>query len=280
VAAGITRVVTAMEDPDPRVAGRGHAILRTAGIDVVVGIGSAEAVRAHRGHISRVARGRPWVTLKLAQTADGYAGQTGERLLITGAGANARTHLMRAHADAILVGVSTVLADDPRLDVRLPGLEERSPVRVVLDSYLRTRSSSRLVATVALRPTWLLCSETAPKAEEARLAAAGVEVIRIAADPAGRVDLAEGLQALGCRGITRLLCEGGPTLAEALGTADLLDEVVLMTGAAGLGGTKGEPPGTIPAIRPALARTLRTRFSQLDTERVGPDRIDIFERLA
>jgi diaminohydroxyphosphoribosylaminopyrimidine deaminase/5-amino-6-(5-phosphoribosylamino)uracil reductase len=279
VAAGIARVVTAIEDPDPRVAGRGHALLRSAGLEVVIGEGAAEAARAHRGHISRVVRGRPWTTLKLAQTADGYAGRQGERLVITDQGANARTHLMRAHADAILVGISTVLVDDPRLDVRLPGLEERSPIRVVIDTHLQTPSCSRVIATAKLRPIWILCSEGARREDEARLAAEGAEVIRVAADAMGRVDLAAALCALGARGITRLFCEGGPTLAEALAAADLLDEVVLMTSAARLLTSSEAPIGAYPASRPGLGAALRARFRPVDAEQVGPDRIETFERM-
>jgi diaminohydroxyphosphoribosylaminopyrimidine deaminase/5-amino-6-(5-phosphoribosylamino)uracil reductase len=280
VAAGIARVVTAIEDPDPRVTGRGHAILRDAKIDVAVGLGSVAAARAHRGHISRVVRGRPWVTLKLAQTSDGYAGRRGERLLITAEGANARTHMMRARADAIVVGISTILADDPQLDVRLPGLEDRSPVRVVLDSHLRTPPASRLVATARLRRTWILCSEAAPPADEARLVGAGIEVIRIAPDHAGRVDLRTALQLLGKSGITRLFCEGGPALSDALGAADLLDDIVLITSADRLGARGEAPPGAVPALGPALAAMLRRRFRRVDTDEVGPDRIETFERIA
>lgn len=280
VAAGIGRVVTAIEDPDPRVAGRGHAVLRAACIDVAVGAGRVEAARIHRGHITRVVRGRPWVTLKLARTADGYGGRKGERLLVTGEGANARTHLMRAHADAVLVGISTVLADDPRLDVRLPGVEDRSPLRIVVDTHLRTPCSCRVVATARLRPTWILCSEAAPAADEARLVAQGADVIRIAVDAAGRVDLRVALQALGKRGITRLFCEGGPTLADALASADLLDDIVLMTGPARLGAPAEAPPGAVPALGPTLAAALRTGFRPVDADHAGSDLVESYERIA
>jgi diaminohydroxyphosphoribosylaminopyrimidine deaminase/5-amino-6-(5-phosphoribosylamino)uracil reductase len=280
VAAGIARVFTAIEDPDPRVAGRGHAILRAAGVDVAVGIGAAEAGRVHRGHISRVVRGRPWLTLKLAQTADGYAGRKGERLLITGRASNARTHMMRTHADAVLIGISTVLTDDPRLDVRLPGVEERSPVRVVLDSHLRLPSSSRLSAMAAQHRSWIVCSEAAPAGDETRLIAAGFEVIRVAADPSGRVDLAAALLCLGERGLTRIFCEGGPTLAGALGRADLVDDLVLMTGAADLSVEGGAALEGIPALQADLAAALRTKFRLVETEQVGPDTIQTFERIA
>ena len=145
IKAGIARVVSALEDPNPRVAGQGHARLRAAGIRVDVGPGADQARRDHRGHILRVTEGRPCVTLKLAETADGFAsgGRHDPRLHITGQIANLRVQIMRATHEAILVGVETALADDPALTVRLPGLE-RKPWRVVLDTHLRLPPQSRL----------------------------------------------------------------------------------------------------------------------------------------
>jgi diaminohydroxyphosphoribosylaminopyrimidine deaminase/5-amino-6-(5-phosphoribosylamino)uracil reductase len=188
--------------------------------------------------------------------------------------------MMRTHADAVLVGISTVLADDPWLNVRLPGLEERSPVRVVLDSHLRLPSSSRLSATAARFRSWVVCSEAAPDGEEARLVTAGFEVIRVAAGPSGRVDLAAALLCLGARGLTRVFCEGGPTLAGALGEADLVDELVLITGAADLSVRVGAALEATPALQADLAAALRTRFRLVETEQVGPDTIQTFERIA
>src|SRR3954451_6954122 len=130
IAAGIARVVSALEDPDPRVAGRGHARLRAAGIEVATGIGAEEARRANLGHILRVTQGRPMVTLKLAETADGFAASANAhdpRLMITGQAANNRVQMMRALHDAIMIGAGTALGDDPLLTVRLPGLDKRSP---------------------------------------------------------------------------------------------------------------------------------------------------------
>ncbi|MFZ0115020.1 MAG: bifunctional diaminohydroxyphosphoribosylaminopyrimidine deaminase/5-amino-6-(5-phosphoribosylamino)uracil reductase RibD, partial [Xanthobacteraceae bacterium] len=145
VMAGIARVVSALEDPNPEVAGRGHARLRAAGIAVEVGVGAAEACRVHAGHIRRVHDHRPHVTLKLAVSADGKAGLSGRRpAVISGEAVRAQVHLMRAVNDAILVGIGTVIADDPLLTCRLPGMAGRSPVRVVLDRSLRLPSASRL----------------------------------------------------------------------------------------------------------------------------------------
>jgi diaminohydroxyphosphoribosylaminopyrimidine deaminase/5-amino-6-(5-phosphoribosylamino)uracil reductase len=274
VAAGVARVVGALDDPDPRVAGLGYARLRAAGVAVTVGVGAREAARDHRGHVLRVMAGRPAVTLKLARTADGFAARSeGPRLLITGERANARVHLMRTHADAVLVGVETVIADDPLLTVRLPGLEDRLPVRIVLDSGLRTPVASRLVAGAAAHPLWIVAAESAAPDDEARLREGGAEVIRVPVGPDGRVDLRRALRALADRGLTRLFCEGGPRLAEALASADLLDEVVVVAGAAPLG-----EPG-LPAIGPVLSDALQRRFRPCGTETAGPDRLASYERI-
>jgi diaminohydroxyphosphoribosylaminopyrimidine deaminase/5-amino-6-(5-phosphoribosylamino)uracil reductase len=247
IQAGITRVVSAMEDPDPRVAGIGHDRLREAGIDVVVGCLSREARRAHHGHVARVTKGRPAVTVKLARTTEGFAGsRNGPRLMITGEAANARIHLMRAHADAVVVGVGTVLADDPLLTVRLPGLESRSPVRIVIDSQLRTPLTSRLVTGARETPTWIVTTAGAPAEAEKKLVERGAEVLRVAADQSGRVALSDALQLLGSRGLTRIFCEGGPGLADALARADLIDNLVLVTGRSARG------QGDVPALGPAL----------------------------
>ena len=245
--AGIARLVSALEDPDPRVHGHGHARLREAGVSVTAGCLAEDARRLHRGHLTRVRTGRPAVTVKLARSTEGFAGRRqGPRLMITGEIANARVHLMRAHADAIMVGIDTVLADDPMLDVRLPGLEDRSPVRVVMDSRLRTPLTSRLVATARRNPTWIVAALDASIEAERALVAAGVEVLRVDADARGRVVLPDALRLLGARGITRVFCEGGPALAEGLAEAGLVDELVLVTGRT----ARGE--GDISAVGPAL----------------------------
>ena len=274
IEAGIARVVSAIEDPDPRVAGRGHAVLRAAGLAVETGLLAAEGALAHRGHLTRVREGRPFVTLKLARTADGFAagGPGDDRLLITGDAANARTHLLRAHADAVMVGIATVEADDPRLDVRLPGLEDRSPVRIVLDPGLRLSPGSRLAASADARATWVVCTPHASCEAERHLRDAGLEVLRAAAGAAGRLDLRAVLHDLATRGITSLLCEGGPTLANALQTAGLVDEVVLMTSARCLGSAG------LPALGPAVAEGLRRDFALVAEEVLGDDRLTRYER--
>jgi diaminohydroxyphosphoribosylaminopyrimidine deaminase/5-amino-6-(5-phosphoribosylamino)uracil reductase len=155
VAAGIARVVSALEDSNPEVAGSGHARLRQAGIAVDIGVGAEEARRAHAGHIRRVRDGRPHITLKLAISADGKAGLAGRRpVAITGEAARDFVHMLRATQDAILVGIGTALADDPLLTCRLPGMGGRSPVRVILDANLRLPPGSRLAQGARAVPVW------------------------------------------------------------------------------------------------------------------------------
>jgi diaminohydroxyphosphoribosylaminopyrimidine deaminase/5-amino-6-(5-phosphoribosylamino)uracil reductase len=241
---------------------------------VVLGVLADEAYRTHRGHITRITQGRPSVILKLACTADGYAARrNGPRLMISGEASNARTHLMRAHADAIMVAIGTVLADDPHLTVRLPGLEARSPVRIIVDGRLRIPLGSRIVSTATEVPTWIMAAEDAPVDAERRLVDAGIEVMRVGGQ-AGRIDVGEGLQLLAARGITRIFSEGGPRFAEALIGDDLVDEVALSTNCNRLG-EEG-----VPALGPRLTAALPERFRLFRTEDLGADRLEIFERMS
>ncbi len=276
IAAGIARVVTAIEDPDPRVAGRGHAMLRAAGIEVEVGIRARLAFLAHLGHIRRVTEGRPGVFLKLARTADGFAAaEPGRQLMITGPIGSARVHMERAAADAIMVGIGTVLADDPRLTCRLPGLADASPIRVVLDGDLRMPLDSGLVRTARDVPVWVVAAEDAELSREAALRAHAVDVIRVPRK-GERIDLGCALGALGERGITRVMSEGGPTLGDALAADGLVDEATLITHETPLG-----RPG-VPAVGPNLAAALADRalFEALPAAVHGPDRFEHFVRTA
>jgi diaminohydroxyphosphoribosylaminopyrimidine deaminase / 5-amino-6-(5-phosphoribosylamino)uracil reductase len=272
VESGIRRLVTGAADPSPLASGAGFLRLQAAGVEVVSGVLAEEARRAHRGHCLRVSEGRPFVTLKFARTADGYAARRdGARLMISGEISNARTHLLRARHDVIMVGVGTVLADDPLLTVRLPGLEHRSPVRVVIDTRLRTPRSARVIATAAEVPTWIIAGEGASAAAERRLVEAGAEVLRVGA-PGGRVDVGAALRLLGARGITRVFSEGGPTVGAALLEADLVDVLALATSRTALG-VEG-----VPALAPKSEHLREERFTSLSTEDLGADRLDIFER--
>ncbi len=270
VAAGIKRVVSAIEDPNPAVAGRGHARLRASGIALDIGLGAEEARRAHAGHVLRMREGRPRVLLKLAISADGKAGLAGPRpMAITGEPARARVHLMRAMNDAILIGIGTALADDPLLTVRLPGMADRSPVRVVLDSALRLPLTSALVNSAAETPVWAVGAPEAP-AEAARgLEGQRVNVLSAAAHD-GKLDLRAVLKLLAQHGITRLMVEGGPTVAAAFVAADLVDEAALFRSPKVVGATG------IDAGMPVEMLARRLRLMGRDT--VGDDSVEFLER--
>ncbi len=270
VAAGIKRVVSAFEDPNPAVAGRGHARLRASGIALDIGLGAEEARRAHAGHVLRMREGRPRVLLKLAISADGKAGLAGPRpMAITGEPARARVHLMRAMNDAILIGIGTALADDPLLTVRLPGMADRSPVRVVLDSALRLPLTSALVNSAAETPVWAVGAPEAP-AEAARgLEGQRVNVLSAAAHD-GKLDLRAVLKLLAQHGITRLMVEGGPTVAAAFVAADLVDEAALFRSPKVVGATG------IDAGMPVEMLARRLRLVGRDT--VGDDSVEFLER--
>lgn len=276
IKAGVARVVSAMEDPNPRVKGQGHARLKAAGVEVVVGVGEGEARRDHRGHIRFVTEGRPAVTLKLAETADGFAAgdRHDPRLRITGQIANGRVQIMRATHEAIMIGVETALADDPALTVRLPGLDLK-PLRVVLDTNLRLPASSRIAAMARELPTVVICGPDAPLGAAARLKELGVEVEAVGLDAQDHVDLRQALRALAKRGVTRVLSEGGPRVAARLIDLGLADEVVIFTAEKPLG-----RPGA-PALSEAARRTLTdgTRCRPIETAAYGPDSMRRWERL-
>lgn len=273
--AGVRRVVSAIEDPNPRIAGLGHALLRTAGVKVEVGLLGDEAAHVHRGHFKRVRHGLPTVTFKIARTADGYAGGPARaRIAVSCAEASQWVHLQRTHFDAIMLGVQTVLADDPLLNVRLPGLAHRSPVRVILDTRLRMHTDLKLVATAREIPTWVIAAEDAPTAPEKELAAAGVEVMRVARAADGHLDLRASLALLATRGITRVFSEGGPTIGEQLALQGLADEVIVSTSPHRLNAAG------IIAVRPQLTAMLAAgqRFRLARERLIGDDVFRFYER--
>jgi diaminohydroxyphosphoribosylaminopyrimidine deaminase/5-amino-6-(5-phosphoribosylamino)uracil reductase len=219
-------VVSALEDPNPRVNGQGHARLRQAGIAVEVGEGGRDAAEINAGFLLQVREGRPLFHLKMATSLDGrIATASGESRWITGPAARADGQRLRATHDAILVGANTVAADDPELTCRLPGLAAYSPLRIVLDSRARLSPQSKLAATANLAKVWLLCTRQAPAAARQTLQARGVEVIEVAADADGRVDIAAAVRVLGERRLTRVLIEGGGVIAAAFLKAGLVDRV-------------------------------------------------------
>lgn len=226
--AGIARVVTAMEDPDPRVAGRGHQYLRDSGIDLALNVCGDVAARINAGHVTRIRRGRPHVQLKLALSGNGMIGGPGRSTVrITNEKAWRNVHMMRAEADAILVGIGTALADDPELTCRLPGMARRSPVRIVLDSHLQLPLRSKLAQSARRAPVWVIAKEDAPADKRDALEARGCVIIRVPFDDIPLISLPFALAELAGRGVTRLMVEGGSRLAASLIRGNLVDEAVL-----------------------------------------------------
>ena len=272
IKAGVARVVSALEQPNPEVAGQGHARLREAGITVDVGLCADDARQAHAGHISRISTSRPHVTLKLAVSADGKAGLAGRKPApITEVEARDRVFMIRYQSDAILVGLGTILSDNPQLTTRLPGLYERSPVRVVLDANLRIPLSLSVVSTVGDVPTWIFCSKKASDVAEDFLTQKGCKVFRVD-DTQGRLDLDEIMKILAGQGITRLMVEGGPTVASSFAAADMVDEFVLFRGSRDIGDKGIDPLEGMPLDK------LTGQLKLIDTAPLGPDTIEHYVR--
>jgi diaminohydroxyphosphoribosylaminopyrimidine deaminase/5-amino-6-(5-phosphoribosylamino)uracil reductase len=279
IAAGIARVVSAIEDPNPEVAGQGHARLRAAGVTVDIGLCAMEAAHDHAGHIRRIRDKRPHVILKLAVSSDDkIAAASRKPVAITGEAAKARVHLLRAQCDAILIGIGTVQADDPLLTCRLPGMEARSPVRVVLDRSLRISGTSRLVHSARATPLWVMTSNLAEAPAAMKLGASGAQVIRVAttsALPPG-LDLPAVLHALAEKGITRLLVEGGARVASSFVAAGLVDEVWLLRGPDPIG---SDGVAALEGL-PLSALTQSPAFKQRASEMLQRDTLTIYERAA
>ncbi|HYC15725.1 MAG TPA: bifunctional diaminohydroxyphosphoribosylaminopyrimidine deaminase/5-amino-6-(5-phosphoribosylamino)uracil reductase RibD [Pseudolabrys sp.] len=272
IRAGIARVVSAMEDPNPEVSGQGHERLRAKGIAVDVGLGAEEARRAHAGHITRIVQNRPYVMLKLAISADGKAGLAGRKqAAITGETARERVFQIRAASDAILVGIGTVLSDNPQLTCRLPGMFERSPVRVVLDAKLSLPLANSVVATVRETPTWVFTSPRVSSIAEEILQQKGCKVFRVD-ESGGRLDVEQILKVLSGQGITRLMVEGGPTVAASFVEADLIDEAFLVRGEKPIGATG------IPPLEGMPLDALTGRLTLRGSEKLGVDTIENFVR--
>ena len=275
ISAGVARVVFPMEDPDPRVSGRGLAALRDSGVVVESGVMAAEARRLNAGFFSAVARRRPWVTLKLATTLDGrIATRAGESRWITGAAARARVHLMRARADAVLVGAGTARADDPSLEVRGLGPHVVQPVRVVADSGLGLSPDSRLARTARQIPVKLLHHTDAPNDRREALETLGIETLEVGTVDDGLLDMSRGLERLTETGVTRVLCEGGGRLAASLLVAGLVDEIALFTAGRAIGGDGRPGIGALGLERLADA----PEFALESTEPVGQDLLTRWRR--
>jgi diaminohydroxyphosphoribosylaminopyrimidine deaminase/5-amino-6-(5-phosphoribosylamino)uracil reductase len=276
ISAGVVRVVIAVQDPDSRVAGKGVEMLIRAGVKVVEGVLEQEASEVNAGFFKRVTTGRPLVTLKLASTLDGrIATHSGESRWITGSAARTVAHLLRAEHDVIMVGSGTALHDDPDLSCRLPGLEECSPVRVVVDGRLRLPLTSRLVATANDVPTWVLTLEGCDHARREAFEDAGVDLVEVPAGADGSIDLEIALEALAESGVTRVLVEGGAHLAAALLRADLVDRLIWFRAPRLMGGD-----GLAAAVAFGVDHLAQTpRFERVEVRPVGDDLMEIYTRL-
>jgi diaminohydroxyphosphoribosylaminopyrimidine deaminase/5-amino-6-(5-phosphoribosylamino)uracil reductase len=266
-ASGVRRVVAALVDPDPRVAGRGLDLLRAAGVEVAVGVLERDAERQNRAFLTSVRRGRPHVLLKVAMTLDGkIADRHRASQWITGVEARQEAHRLRSEVDAILVGVGTVLADDPALTVRLGRPWPREPYRVVLDSSARTPPSARVVRGPTPQRALIAVGEGAPHERTGRLEHAGAVVVRVA-ERGGRLDLDEVMAELHRREVRAMLVEGGAEVHGAFLASGLVDRVAVFVAPLLLGGREATPAIGGPGVR--LADALR--LADVSVRTVGPD---------
>ncbi|TDH38967.1 bifunctional diaminohydroxyphosphoribosylaminopyrimidine deaminase/5-amino-6-(5-phosphoribosylamino)uracil reductase RibD [Pseudohoeflea suaedae] len=271
VTAGIARVVGAAADPDPRVSGKGYAILRSAGIEVEEHVLADEAAAGLAGYLTRRISNRAHVTLKLAVSANGMIGLKGKgQVALTGPLARRQVHVTRARSDVILVGSATAVADDPELTVRLAGLEERSPIRLVLDENLRLPVASKLVRNIGQAPLWIATS--APPDDPARMALAEAGAEFIAADVINnRIALPELLEDVAQRGLSTVMVEGGAAVAGAFLAEGLVDRLQIYTSTKTVAGEG--------VAAPVTAETVPAGFVRRRTDFFGEDRFDEFERL-
>lgn len=269
IRAGISRVVVAVADPDPRVSGQGLKMLADAGIEVTVGILQKEARNALSGYLMRQTKGRPQVTLKLAVSKDQMLGRASAgQVRITGDAAREDVHRLRASSDAILVGIGTAIADDPELTVRLPGLEHASPQRIVLDSAYRLPLQSKLVRQAHKVPTMVVGTATAEDATDvtarrAALQAAGVECLEVQG-------LMELLAELGRRGISNLMVEGGAKVAQAFLAGGLVDKIWLYEGP--------DMVGADGILSPVVTQKMPLGFEVAEYRTLGEDTLTIYRR--
>ena len=280
LSAGVRRVVIAIEDPDPRVAGRGIAALSAAGVEVSVGLLGAPAKRLNHGFILRITARRPMFTLKVASTLDGrIATGSGDSRWITGDEARAQAHWLRASHDAVLIGSETAVQDDPDLTCRLPGLAPRSPLRIVADGRRRVLSASRLMQTAATYPTWVLSGTDSDSRANWPLLPAllppGVTLIGVDRDAGGQLDPVSIAHTLADRGLTRVLIEGGGVLAASFLKAGLVDRLAWFHAPKIIGS------GGRPAIADAKVERLidAHQFRRDSVHQVGCDIVETYDRL-
>ena len=277
VSAGVVKVVSAMQDPNPQVNGQGHARLRAAGIAVEVGMGAREAAEINAGFLLQLREGRPLFHLKVASSLDGrIATASGESKWITGGAARADGQRLRATHDAILVGANTVASDDPELTCRLPGLDGYSPVRIVLDSKARTSPGSNLALTANKTPVWLVCTRDAPAKAREALQAKGVQVIEVASNAQGRVDIPAAARALGERRLTRVLIEGGGEVAAAFLKANLVDRLTSYRAGLLMGADSRSAVASLGLEKLGFA----PRFTLVSSRAIGGDVVETWHRAA
>ncbi len=273
--AGIARVAAPMEDPDPRVCGKGFLMLRAAGVGVTTGIMEKEAGRANEGFLKRVRYGRPMFTYKIATSLDGrIAAETGESRWISGEPARNHAHRLRATHDGIMIGIGVALADDPLLTCRLPGLEDATPVRIVVDRKLRLPVDCQLIRTATERTVWIITSSRHSADALAPYEKAGARIVPVPVNEQGHADPLVAARKLGELGLTRVLIEGGASLAAAFFRDDLIDRVEWITAPFVLG-HKGRP-----AVEALAAMRLADypRFCRLESRMLGEDRLEVYAR--
>ena len=275
IAAGISRAVVAIEDPDPRVSGRGIAKLREAAITVETGLCAEAAADINAGFLMRLSQG-PAAGHAEARHLARWQDRHGRRResLDYRRGPRVNAHLMRAMHDAVMVGVNTVIVDDPLLTCRLPGLEKRNPVRIVIDGGLRVPLTAKLIAEARDVPTWIVHRPGADGPRRQALLDCGVELIEAPMSDSAEMDLAAAFQELGKRGLTRVLVEGGAKLAGALCEADLVDRLAWFHAPLLLGGD------ALPSVEAFGVSTLggAPRFKRRSIEAIDTDVLETLAR--
>jgi len=266
--AGIARVVYAVDDPDPRTRGAGAAALAKAGVAAESGVLAEEAAELNAGFFMHVGAGRPLITLKTATSLDGrIAAPGGRSQWITGEPARAAAHVLRSRHDAVMIGATTLAADDPLLTVRLPGLPARPPVRIAVAGRALVAAGRRLFASLEAGPVWLVIAEGTALPRDLP---SGVEIVSVAAGPLGRPDPQAMLAELGRRGLTRVLVEGGARLAGALAKAGLIDRIVWFRAPLLLGGDGVPALDPLGVTDPAGA----PKWRRIEIRRLGEDTVE------
>jgi diaminohydroxyphosphoribosylaminopyrimidine deaminase/5-amino-6-(5-phosphoribosylamino)uracil reductase len=276
IASGIHRAVIAVGDPDPRVSGRGEACLRASAVAVTTNVLRGAAAEINAGFFLKVTQGRPLITLKTATTLDGrIATSSGDSQWITGEDARTVGQRLRAEHDAVLIGSGTAMADDPALTCRLPGMEGRSPLRIVLDGRLRLSTSAKLVKTARQTPTWVVTSADANAERRMELEASGVRVIKIDAGPAEHPKPEAVVTELARFGVTRVLVEGGGEIAASFLAAGLVDRIAWFRGPRIIGGDGIPAAASMGVEKLAGAPT----FSRTSVNVVAADLLEVYERV-